>query len=222
MAKVKFDVSGSDPDEAVGGNFEPPKPGVYKCKVFDVNSGFKKGDDGKPDKSAPRLEVVYEVQDKAYKGSRLFDYISFGESSQWKLDQFLQAFGLATKKKRKGTFDTDDVKGELCKVRVKADTYNGEYSAKVGAVMALAEDEDADEDEEDEEEEDEEIEDEDEEDEDEEEEEEEDDEEEAEDDYDDWGIPALRKELRDRELDDKGKKQQLIDRLREDDGGDPF
>lgn len=67
-------------------------------------------------------------------------------------------------------------------------------------------------------------EDEDEEEDDEEEEEEEDDEEEEEDEgdnYDDLGLAELRQELKDRELDSKGRKPVLIARLRTDDAEDP-
>jgi hypothetical protein len=42
------------------------------------------------------------------------------------------------------------------------------------------------------------------------------------DDYDSWAVPALKKELKDRELTATGPKKALIARLRKDDGDEPF
>jgi hypothetical protein len=106
MPVVKFDVSGSDPKAAFAGGGKQATPGVYTVKLKEVKPGFRKGDNGQPDKSAPRLEVLAEIQDKKFKGSLLYDYISFSEASQWKMDQFLQVLGLASTSKRKGSFDT--------------------------------------------------------------------------------------------------------------------
>ena len=141
MPVVKFDVSGTDPDAAK--SYEQPKPGVYRAKVHEVTLGYSKGENGKPDKSRPRLEVIYEITDKKYKGARLWEYISFGETSQWKMDQFLQAFGIATKKKRTGSFKTEAIVGEACKLRIKAGkNLEGEYRGEVGAVLPMADEED--------------------------------------------------------------------------------
>jgi hypothetical protein len=114
--------------------------------------GHKKGADGKPDKSNPRLEVQAQILKKNGKPDKyalLYDYIAFTEASEWKLDQFLQCFGIATEKKRKGSFDTAKIVGQKFTVRVKADTYEGEYRGKLGAYIPLVEDDEADEDEDD-------------------------------------------------------------------------
>lgn len=146
MSKIKFDVSGSDPSKAIQDS-EPPKPGVYRCKVDEINSGFAKGDDGKPDKSRPRLEVIYRITVGKSKGAPLWDYVSFSEAAQWKLDQFLQAMGVATSKKRKGEFDTAKLINKVVKVRVVADKNNdGDYRPKVKGVFAIGEDDDVDDD----------------------------------------------------------------------------
>jgi hypothetical protein len=139
---VKFDVSGSDPADATR-DFEPPKPGVYKAKVAEINPGFSRDDDGKPDKSRPRLEVVYRIQDKKYANAPVWDYLSFSDASQWKLDQFLQAVGISSKTKRKGEFDTDKVAGKkIVKVRIIGETRNGAYRARVGGVFKYNKDDD--------------------------------------------------------------------------------
>lgn len=135
MPVVKFDVSGSDPKAAFAGGGKQATPGVYTVKLKEVKPGFRKGDNGQPDKSAPRLEVLAEIQDKKFKGSLLYDYISFSEASQWKMDQFLQVLGLASTSKRKGSFDTAKVTNKKVKVRVVGDTYNGEYRAKLGSYL---------------------------------------------------------------------------------------
>lgn len=153
MAIVKFDVSDSNPEDATR-DFEQPTPGVYKAKVKEINPGFTAGDGGKPDKNKPRLEVIYEITDDKFKGSRLWDYVSFSDASKWKLDQFLQAVGAADKKKRKGELNTDKVVNMPVRIRVKGEqriqpgTSEVEYRAKVGGVFAAkAEDSDGNEDE---------------------------------------------------------------------------
>lgn len=202
--KVKFDVSGSDPKDAFKGGAEPPKPGVYKGKIVDCKVGAKQGD---PD--AKRLEVTIEIiDDKKYKGARLYDYIAFSEASQWKMDQFLQVLGITSKSKRKGTFDTDDVVGEVVKIRVAGDTYNGEYRAKLAAYLPGGKDDDDEDDDDadevDVDEDDDEDFDDDEEEESDDEEDEDEDEEESEDDdvppYDEWDIEELKAECKARKL----------------------
>lgn len=136
MPIVKFDVSGTDPKDAFSGGGKQPTPGVYKVKIKELKPGFRKGDNGQPDKTAPRLEVVAEiVSDKKFKGAVLYDYIAFSEASQWKMDQFLQVFGLASNSKRKGSFDTSKIVNKTTKVRVVGDTYNGDYRAKLGSYL---------------------------------------------------------------------------------------
>ena len=238
MTAIKFDVSGSDPEKATR-VFEDPKPGAYKAKILECKSTKPRGKDR-------RLEVVYEIVDKKYKGARLYEYINLElESVQWKMDQFLQAVGVATTTKRKGSFVPGKMKNKVVTLRVRAGMRNNDpeqYRAEVGGVFKVKEadeeeDEELDEDEdeefsdededeeEDEEEEDEEEEDEDEEeeDEDEEEDEEEEDEEENGDEppYDEWSLPELRTEAKARSLPVKGTKKDLVERLEEDDE-DPF
>lgn len=199
MAKVKFDVSQSDPKDAFKGGGEQPKPGTYNGKIVQCKPGAKQGE---PDNK--RLEVIVEITDKKFKGSRLYDFISFNEASQWKMDQFLQVLGISTKTKRKGTFDTDDAVGETVKIRVSGDSYNGEYRGKLAAYLMSSdeddeeddeEEEDLDEDDEEEEEDDEEDSEDDEEDEG----EDEDDEEEVAP-YDEWDIDELKAEAKARKL----------------------
>jgi len=136
---IKFDVSGSDPERATSGG-EPPKPGIYVATIKELKEGIKKGEVGDEFK---RLEVVYEIAKGTHKGYPLFDYLAYSEAAQWKLDQFLQAIAVASTTKRKGQFKTEDYIGTPVRVRIKGETYEGEYRPKVGFVM-MAEDSDLD------------------------------------------------------------------------------
>lgn len=118
MAKLKVKVEQDAWDEAGTDSVEPPKPGVYDCKVLEINTGFSKGEDNKPDKDKPRIEVIYQIVDEKAKtrgndggsayGARLWQYITFGDNVQWKLAGFLKAFGIPFKKVGKSLeFDLD-------------------------------------------------------------------------------------------------------------------
>lgn len=138
MAKIKFDVKDVNPSDsqAWGGGGEPPKPGNYRFKVREVNPGFSKGDNGAPDKSRPRLEVIYECLDAKYKGFPVWDYISFSDGHKPKLDQFLMAVGVATERKRTGEFDPAKLAGKTVKVRIRGGKNNdGDYRAEVSSVF---------------------------------------------------------------------------------------
>lgn len=216
MAKLKFDVSGVDPEDAKGGGaFVPPQPGVYPAVISEIEQTKSKAGN-------PMLKVTSKVTGKKYNGALLFDYIVLTESAQWKLDQFLQALGVTSSKKRKGSIDLDELVGESFKVRVKGETYNDEYQARVGAYIQGEDDEDEyDEDLEDELEDEEYEDDEDELDEEDEDELDDDEEDEAEDEYEEMSVPELRAELKDRDLNTRGAKPALIARLRENDA-EPF
>lgn len=138
MPVIKFDVSGSDPEKARSGG-EPPKPGIYVAKVVELKVGNKKGE--APTDENKRLEIRADIAIGKHKGYPLYDYIKFDEPSQWKMDQFLQAVGVASDSKRKGQFKTEEIIGMPVRVRVKADTVDGEYRPKTGAWIA-GEDED--------------------------------------------------------------------------------
>lgn len=240
MAKLKFAVDSVDYGQA--GDFEQPKPGVYVAEIQEINAGYAKGDDNKPDRSRPRLEVIFgnlkklddPDDDTVY--ARLWRYLSYSDAAEIYMAQFLEALGVATEKKRKGTWDPDEHIGKKVKIRVAADTdLNNEYRGKVAGVFAFDEDEedfddeeeeDVDVDEEEEEEEDvdeddEEDEEDEDEDEDEDEEEEEEDEEEEDESYEDWTVAELKEECEARDLKTSGSKKALAKRLEQWDEENP-
>lgn len=173
MAKIKFQVEANAFDQT--GFSEAPKPGVYVAQVKEINAGYSKGDDGQEDKSRPRLEVIYEIVDEKAKtkgndggsanGARIWDYVTFGKGSQWKLASFLAAFGLGDKTNTQGEFDTAKIAAKVadistagkkvtketghpgmkCRLRLKADSdQDGNYRAKVASILPLAGDVDED------------------------------------------------------------------------------
>lgn len=164
MAKLKVSVSKDafDQDSA-----EQPKPGVYVARVAEINTGFSKGDDNKPDKTRPRLEVILKIEKGQYKGARLYRYVTFSDASEWAMAQFLKTFGISDESNAKGNkvdaeIDTSKIAakisdvdpktmkqkaakttghpGMLCKVRVSADTnLEGEYRAKATGLFPYTE-----------------------------------------------------------------------------------
>jgi len=118
MPVVKYDVSGSDPaDASTRKEYPKPRPGIYTARVRSIIV------EDPPDKDR-RIVAELEITDGDFKGWYRKVYINLvSEAAVWKLDQFLQAFGIATEKKRKGQFNTDTLLGKLCKIQVKSSSY---------------------------------------------------------------------------------------------------
>lgn len=146
MAKIKFDVSQSDPDEAkevVSGLADSPKPGLHRFRIKEVDAGFSKGEDGKPDKNKPRIEVVFECQSAAHRGAHVWVYYlqegheKYQKRDAQKWDQLLLALGIASKTKRAGTIDTDkQMVGKFIVGNVKAGkSQTGEYRGEIAQVF---------------------------------------------------------------------------------------
>lgn len=157
--KIKYDVTGSDPEEAIAsGNFEQPKPGVYPASIAEVNVGFSKDEKtGKPDKKKPRMEVIFKIEGDNYKGAQVWAYYvlpghpSFEDKDKKKgamekMDQLLLAVGFTDgKKNRSGEFDPQKaLVGKKVRVRVRGGTaQDGEtYRAEFGSVFAPGDDDD--------------------------------------------------------------------------------
>ena len=196
MAKLKFDVTGVE-----RGARKQPTPGLYTGKITKIEQGQSKA-------GADMLTVTLKITDKKgpqkeFKGTTIRTYIlTDNEATAWKLAEFLDAVGATNGgKKNKGAIDLDKLVGTELQFKVEGGTYNGEYSASVGRLIAMGEagdDEDEEEIEDDDEAEDDDAEEEDEE------ESDEDDEEEADeeevDSYDEWEAGDLAEECEARGL----------------------
>jgi len=145
MVKLKYDVSESDPEEAKAqGTFEAIKPGLYLFEITEVNVGFSKGEDGKPDKTKPRIEVVFSCLDSKYKNAKVWGYFvqkghpSYDKKAAQKFDQLLLAVKFTDgKKNRAGELDTDKhIKGKKVVVRVRAGkNQDGDARGEFGSVF---------------------------------------------------------------------------------------
>jgi len=110
---VKYDNA----DVESGGSGEQPPAGkVYPVKIASV-------EDRRPDKND--LAVIVDFGQKY---ARVWSYVNFGEASKWKFREFTDALGL----KPKGQFDTSKIEGKKLNVKVTADSYEGEYKARIG------------------------------------------------------------------------------------------
>ena len=211
MAVIKYDVSGSDPANAKGGALTVPKKGIKFVKIESIK-------DRRPEKNDLEVKAVIAKGDN--KGYPYWDYPNFGEASQWRMDQFLMAIGVATEtSKRKGTFDPVKVvkAGKLIKVdtKVETDDEGDPVRSRIRSWIGLAEEED---DEGDSDAQDDEGDDDAQDDSDDGDDADDGDDSEGGDDFDEWEVSDLRAELKDRGLDTKGPKSALIERLRESDG----
>lgn len=124
MPKIKYDVRGV---ESGGGPRLPV--GVYKGKLTKIVVETPEGMDKR------MVVTVKATGAKNAKYMPLNDYINLeSEAAAWKVRQFLEATGKVDGKKgESGTLDTDTLVGTEVMFRVREDTYNGEYSPKVGA-----------------------------------------------------------------------------------------
>lgn len=143
MAKWKLKASKEDVEAAQEqAEFEHAPPGYYVCTIDEMSHG--PGKEGKDSRAEVILKPVASFKDGVRTKltenySRIWDYISDGESSGWKRAQFGAALGIKTKR---GVFQEDiemekgkpgSVVGKEVLVRLKKDSdQEGNYRAKAG------------------------------------------------------------------------------------------
>lgn len=138
---LKFSVKNTEHGAAEGG--EQPQPGIYEAEILAIDHRTGRGQ-GKEDD----LKVTYKIINSEKKYALLYDYVGLeNETTEWKRAQFLEAIGVATPDKREGEFDpkkhtpkfngeaTSKTGGTKVKLRVKSDSYQGEYKGKIAAVL---------------------------------------------------------------------------------------
>lgn len=148
--EIKVDHREQDPEQSLS-SFEQPKPGVYQGVIDDVTVRFtEKGSS----KKVRDIELVVKIiDDEDYSGARLWDYPSFSKAATWKMDQLLLAIGLLSRSKRTYVFKSEadvkkKLKGKRLTIRVRGDSYEGEYKAKIAQYMKARDEDDEEEDEE--------------------------------------------------------------------------
>jgi SAP domain len=137
--KIKYNSSGVD--RTKGNNGIPPNPGIYLMTIKGVKYRKDKND----------LEFIVRVKGGDHKGYGFWDYVSLGEASDWKVDQYLQAIGVDTVNKPKGTIDIEQFLNQDVMGRVKAGSWNGEPRPELAAVLPVPADFDEDEEDDDDE-----------------------------------------------------------------------
>lgn len=145
MVKLKVDNRDVTEEEAAaaGGFADSPQPGLYRFRVEQMQEGFSKGEDGKPDKSRPYIEVTFKCAAPKYAGALLWTYLlqpghpSYNKKDKAKQDQFLRAIGFLSNKKRTGEFDSDKhAIGKYVTIQVRAGkNQSGEYRGEVSKVF---------------------------------------------------------------------------------------
>lgn len=112
---------------------EPIPAGVYTAMVDTSNSEVKKSQSGND-----YLTITFVIQNHPeYSDRKITENYSLTEQARWKLGQLLLALGYDVKKNRKFTFDTREIHGKTCKIKVVQETYNDRIRNKVDAVMPL-------------------------------------------------------------------------------------
>lgn len=134
MPVLKLSVTSEDIDAAQSSGGEPAPPGFYTAEIASI-------EEETPENKNPRLHVIYKIVDEAETYAGVHEYLTYGESSKWKLTQFGMAVGLI---KKAGNFnlDTAKVKGKRVKLHVINETYapaNGpeRMTAKPAGVWAV-------------------------------------------------------------------------------------
>ncbi len=135
MAKIKFDVSGEDADRnSSRQSYELPPAGLHPAKIKTASAE-------EPENKNPRLHVVIEITKPAKNNfAPIHEYITFTDASKWKLDQFLQAVGVASKAKRTGEFEDSKLVGKTLQVYLthETDTWEGNTRTKARVANFLA------------------------------------------------------------------------------------
>lgn len=127
MAKVRIKASQEafDTRREDSGDFALPKPGIYVLQVGECEPGYTKDAEGEPDESKPHLKFTYKIVGVGEAEAKptenygsVWDYVSFGEKSDWKRAEMLIAYGIATSE-FDGEIDTDDLVNRKVLARIK-------------------------------------------------------------------------------------------------------
>ena len=121
MTRIAYDVS-----DVEGAGGEDPPPGIYEATIVAAEQRTEKADNS----PANDIHVTFDLGGDWV---RKHTYIGLGENAAWKLKEFTNALGM----KDKGTIDTTKLVGKKVRIKLNADTYDGEPRSKVGTILKL-------------------------------------------------------------------------------------
>lgn len=130
--KLKYNSKEVDRSKDAGsGPMIPPKPGVYRMKITEAKYEAES-------KQGERVVFVLRQEQKDGDGNGLnygyWDYVAL--TTDWKVDQYLQAVGFDTETNESGEFDVPrDFVGKTVMGRVAAEMYEGQARAKLKRVL---------------------------------------------------------------------------------------
>ncbi len=123
MAKFTFQTG----DPSASAFFVPE--GTYSLKVVDAVPDVSKAGN-------EQIKLTLRViKGDGTEGPKLFDYLGFGDSSKWKIDQFVAACGKHPGEGQAVELDTDEMVGWECEAELITEKYNGNTNNKVASYL---------------------------------------------------------------------------------------
>lgn len=141
--KLSYNSKQVDRSSSSSGPMIPPKPGVYRMKITEAKYEAES-------KQGERVVFVLRQEQKDGDGNGLnygyWDYVAL--TTDWKVDQYLQAVGFDTETHETGEFDVPrDFVGKTVMGRVATEMYEGQARSKLKRVLPyIADDTDEDDD----------------------------------------------------------------------------
>jgi len=128
MARVKagipYDVTNVETRSG-----EHAKPGTYTVEITEAEQREEKADGSPANDIRIRMDFVDDGDDFM----PLFTYVGLSGASEWKLKELVKAVGLP----EKGTLQPAKLEGKKIRVKVVADQYEGNYTARAGNLLPL-------------------------------------------------------------------------------------
>jgi hypothetical protein len=128
MAKVKAGIP-YDVTHVETRSGEHAKPGTYTVEITEAEQREEKADGSPANDIRLRLDFVDDGDDYM----PLFTYVGLSGASEWKLKELVKAVGLP----EKGSLQTSKLEGKKIRVKVVADQYEGNYTARAGNLLPL-------------------------------------------------------------------------------------
>ncbi len=113
---------------------EPVPAGVYQARVDTSKSEVRRSQSGND-----VVSIAYVIENPPeYAGRRVIENYTITEKALWKLGRVLHALGVVAPGTKKFTFDTKDIHGKQCKIKVSQEAYNDRLRNRVDDVIPIA------------------------------------------------------------------------------------